>query len=416
MSASTYPQEKAELPAPAIAPAEKQGPGALRTVFRFLFIFFATVFVLDLLTDEPTGTRVMTNCMKTKHHKDHRGHGQHPFPPDKNWVPFQGPTHFEFDADVASGLTIKGSQAFGKIIFETSKLSDKVIIDLDIKTNKKDKNNEVTVVDDNGYLTINTPDTGKLKSLTSAKIQIPSNIIGTFGLPEFEVDAPGHLIDFSQLPESLEIGDLTVRVAKGFVKAGPVHTNTTQITIGKGGLRGALTNGREYTNVDVATGNVTLDIQKISSGSEGTTTIHLGNGELNGTFSVYNSTTIDVAKGSIYVTVDLESSATTAELSTKIASGDARVFVNSIAEDRVFSAYHTSIAGSQLITYPKNFQGTIDARGLLGDISLVGKDLVVEKALGGSVGKQGDSERNYVSVKAAKGSLDILVGDEVDSQ
>lgn len=417
MSSNTFPQEKLELPAPVTAPARPQGSGFFIRFLRVALLCFTALLVVDLFSDEPTSQRAYNGCMNRheRHgHHDHDHHGQHPFPPVHKWKPFEGPTHFELEPTEATGLTIKGANSFGKVVFETSKLSDKVVIDLDIKTSRKDKNNDVTVVNENGYLTVNSPDTGKLETFASAKIQIPSNIIGTFGLPSFEVDAPKHMVDLSGLPESLEIGDLVIRLAKGFVKAGPVHTNTTQITIAKGGIRGALTHARVETSVDVAQGNVTLDITKISSGSEGSTLVHLGNGNLTGTFNVYNSTTLDVAKGAIYVTFDLEEAETKAELSTKIASGDARVFVNSIAEDRVFSASHVSIAGSQLITYPSNFQGTIDARGLLGDIKLIGKELEVEKVLGGSQGKQGDSERNYVSVKAAKGSLDILVGDEIE--
>jgi len=410
---SSYPQEKVELPAPVTAPARYQGPGFFVRVLRICFLFFATLFVLDLFAEEPTSGRAMKGCMRAaKHGRHHHGHGQHPFPPVDKWHPFDGTTHWELEPEQATGLTIKGANTFGKVVFETSKLSDKVIIDFDIKTNKKDRKQQVTVTADDGYLTVSAPDTGKLKTFASAKIQIPSNIIGTFGLPSFEVDVPRHMVDLSGLPESLEIGELIVRVAKGFVKTGPVHTNSTQLTVANGGIRGSLTQARESTKIDVANGNVTVDVTKISSGSEGTSTVHLGNGDLKGTFSVYNSTTLDVAKGSIYVTVDFEDSEHTAELSTKIASGDARVYVASIAAERVFKAYHTSISGSQLITYPENFQGTIDARGLVGDIKLEGKDLSVERAIGGSVGKKGDSERNYVSVKAAKGSLDILVGDD----
>lgn len=419
MSTTLYLQEKGELPVPVTAPMKRDGPGFFARLLRLALIFFTALFVVDLLTDEPTTYRVANGCMnKHNHHHDHDGHDghQHPFPQVDKWKPFEGISQFELEPADAIGLTIKGANSFGKIVFETSKLSDKVIIDLDIKTNKKDKNNDVTVVSDDGYITINGPDSGSLETFASAKIQIPSNIIGTFGLPSFEVDAPKHLVDLSRLPESLEIGDLVIRLAKGYVKAGPVHTNTTQITIAHGALRGSLTHARESTNVDVANGNVTLDITKISSGSEGSTTVHVGHGNLTGVFSVYNSTTFDVAKGAIYVTLDIEEAETEAEISTKIASGDARIYVNSIGEDRAFNAYHTSIAGSQLITYPDNFQGTIDARGLVGDIKLAGKELAIEKVLGGSVGKKGDSERNYVSIKAVKGSIDFLVGEEVDDE
>lgn len=342
---------------------------------------------------------------------DDDGH-QHPFPPIDKWRPFNGTTHFEFDPATASGFTVKGTHTFGKVVFETSKLSDKVVIDLDIKTNKKYRDGDVTVKEANGHLTVNTPSTGKLKTYASAKIQIPSNIIGEFAIPEFQVDVPRHIVDFSGLPESLEIGTFKVHVARGFVKPGPVHTNTTQISIANGALKGSLTHARYETTVDVANGNVTLNIPEISSGNQGATRIHLGNGHLSGTLAVYNSTIVDIGSGSIYIGVDFKHSDPRAYLSTKIASGHSRVYVNSIAAERLLESSHTSINGDQLITYPANFQGTIDARGILGEIKLEGKDLAVEKVIGGLVGRQGDSNRNSVSVKTVKGKLDILVGDE----
>jgi hypothetical protein len=166
------------------------------------------------------------------------------------------------------------------------------------------------------------------------------------------------------------------------------------------------------TNIDVAKGNVTINIPDISSGNQGQTKVHLGNGYLEGSLSVYNSTTVDVATGGIHIDVDFKHSEPRAELSTKIASGNSRVYVKSIAADRLLESSHTSVNGDQLITYPSNFQGTIDARGLIGNIKLEGEDLAVEKVLGGLVGKKGDSERNSISVKTVKGALDILVGDE----
>merc|ERR1712230_359579 len=328
------------------------------------------------------------------------------------WKPFEGTTHFEFEPKVASGFTVRGTKAFGKVVFETSKLSEKVVIDLDIKTSKKDKNNDVSVEEDNGYLTIHTPDTGKLETYVSAKIQLPSNIIGTYGIPKFEVDVSRHMVDFSGLPESLEIGEFTVRVAKGFVKSGPVHTNMTTISVADGALRGSLTHARKHTDVNVVKGNATIDIPRISSGNEGSTTIHLGNGHLNGTLSIYNSTSIDVARGSIWINVDFKDAEPRAQFTTRIASGDSRVYVNSIADERLFQSNHNTVAGDQLITYPSNFQGTIDARGIAGNVKLAGEELDVEKVIGGMVGTKGDPNRNYMSVKSVKGALDILVGDE----
>lgn len=415
-----YPNEKVlelePLPLPATTPVKRTRTSSPCTrLLKFLFALFATFFFFDVLTHGPATTGVSRGCHGIRKHLGGLGNDgghQHPFPPIDNWKPYQGTTHFELEPAEAAGLTVKGSKVFGKVVFETSKVSNKVVIDLDIKTNKRDKHESIVVKEENGYLTIDTPTTGKLESYASAKILIPSNIIGTFGLPAFEVNAPRHMVDYSDLPESLEIGKFSVRVAKGFVKPGPVHTNTTTLSIAEGALRGALTQARHHTDVNVAKGNVTLDITSISSGSEGTSKVHLGDGHLKGNFAVYNSTNINVGSGSIYIGVDFKHADPRAELTTRIASGDARVYVNSIAADRLLKASHTSVAGDQLITYPSNFQGTVDARGLVGDIKLEGKDLSVEKVLGGMVGRKGDSERNSIDVKAVKGSLDILVGDD----
>jgi len=400
------------LPAPVTYVVQRKRSSFASRLLKVVIAFFGTFLVLHVFTHGATYSGLSSgDCgmMRGGHGGDH----QHPLPPIEKWRPYEGTTHFELEPAHASGLTVVGAQAFGKVVFDTSKLSDKIVIDLDIKTNKPDKNGDVTVVEKEGQLTINTPTTGKLETYAAATIQIPSNIIGTFGLSAFDLNLPKHMVDYSALPESLEIGSLTIRLAKGFVKPGPVHTNTTQITVVNGGLHGSLTQARHDTSVDVAHGNVTLDISGISSGHEGKSNIKLGNGHLKGSFPVYNSTTLDVGKGSMHVNVDFQSASeeNRAELSTKISSGPARVYVDSIAAERLFNSYHTSISGDQLLTYPNSFQGTIDARGISGGIKLKGKDLAVEKVFGGMQGKKGDSERNYVSVKAAKGALDILVGD-----
>lgn len=406
---SDFPEKEPEiyvLPAPVPAPREAKRPSRCARFLKFVFVVFCALTIFNGLNS--VFSAFPRGCHRGEILLDDGGH-QHPFPPIDKWRPFKGTTHFEFEPATASGFSVVGTEAFGKVVFETSKLSDKVVIDLDIKTNKKDKNGDVAVTEDNGYLTV---ETGSLEAYASAKILIPSNIIGHFAIPEFQVDAPRHMVDYSNLPESLEIGSFKLRLAKGFVKPGPVHTNHTQITIGKGALKGTLTHARHETNVDVAKGNVTLNIPSISSGSQGETKIHLGNGHLDGTLSIYNATDISVGSGGIYIGVDFKHSDPRARLSTKIATGNSRVYVNSIASERLFEANHVSANGDQLLTYPDNFQGTIDARGVLGDITLEGKDLAVEKVIGGLVGRKGDSERNSISVKTVRGKLDILVGDD----
>jgi len=414
-AANEYPVEKAPLVDVEALPTfiiQEKRPSVARRFVKTVFAVFSVFFILSLFRHGPSYAKLSRGCHGIISGSDDGGH-QHPFPPGDKWVPYKGTTHFELEPAEASGFTVKGTQAFGKVIFETSKLSDKVVIDLDIKTNKVDQDNDISVEEKDGYITVDTTSAKKLKTRAAAKILIPSNIIGTFGLESFELDLPRHMVDYSALPKSLEIGEFTIRLGKGFVKPGAVHTNTTTITIAQGALHGSLTQARHETSINVAKGNVTLDISDISSGNEGVSNIKLGDGHLKGSLPVYNSTTVDVAKGSIYLNVDFESASeeNRAELSTKVGSGPARVYVDSIAANRLFKAYHTSISGDQMITYPDNFQGTIDARGLAGSIKLEGEDVIVEKVLGGLQGKKGDSERNYVSVKAAKGALDILVGD-----
>jgi len=416
LTANGYTDEKVPevyvLPAPVPnSQSQPQRPSLFRRVLRCTVFILATLMLLNAVSHISSGA-ITRGCGRFRNPVPLDDGPQHPFPPIDKWRPFKGTTHFELDPAEASGLSVRGTNTFGKVVFSTSKLSDKVVIDLDLKTSKKDKDHDVSIKEDAGYITVDTPTTGDFDTFTSAKIQIPSNLIGHFGLSEFQVDVPRHMVDYSDLPESLEIGEFKVRVAKGFVKPGPVHTNLTQISIANGGLKGKLNHARHETNIDVAAGNVTLDISDISSGNQGVTKIHLGNGYLHGQFDIYNSTTVDVASGGIYISVDFKHSDPRAELSTKIASGNSRVYVNSIAADRLINSAHTSINGDQLITYPSNFQGTIDARGIVGNVKLEGKDLAVEKVIGGLQGKKGDSERNTVSVKSVKGKLDILVGDE----
>ncbi len=413
---SDYPSEKTpevevyELPEPVPAPRPKRR-SLIARVARFAIVFLSTVFILHGLSFAFGAASRGCHGLR-KHDYNPFDDGQKPFPPIDKWKSFEGTTHFEFDPATASGFSVRGSETFGQVVFETSKLSDKVVIDLDIKTNKKDKHGDVAVTEENGHLTIDTPSSGNLKTYASAKILIPSNIIGHFSMKGFEVDVPRHMVDYSGLPKTLEIDTFKVRVAKGFVKPGPVHTNNTQITIAKGLLKGALTASRYNTDIDVAKGNVTLDIPSISSCNQGETKIHVGQGHISGKLAVYNATALSVGSGSIYVDVDIKHADPRASLSTKIASGDTRVYVHSIAAERTFESSHTSAKGDMLLTYPSNFQGTIDARGVLGDIKLEGKDLAVEKVVGGLMGKKGDSERNSISVKTVSGKQDILVGDE----
>ncbi|KIW20845.1 hypothetical protein PV08_01423 [Exophiala spinifera] len=419
------------LPVPVIATRQKKRPSCCHRLFKVVIALFGALFVLDLLSHGPVYRRLRNNYHgfvdslpdsfadlyvdALVSGGGEGGQPKHPVPPMDDWTPFEGTTHFEIEPRAASGLAVHGDKAFGKVVFETSKLSDKVVIDLDIKTNKLDKHGDVIVEEKNGHLTIRTPDAGKLETYASAKIQIPSNILGTFGMRHFDIDVPAHMVDYSALPKSLEIGDFAIRVAKGFVKPGPVHTNRTAISIADGAVRGSLTHGRQHTEIDVAKGNATVDIPRISAGNEGSTHIHIGNGHLNGTLAVYNSTSVDVGFGSIWIDVDFKDTEHRAHLSTKIVSGPSRVFVDSLPPDRLFRSEHLTVAGDQLITYPSSFEGTIDARGFAGDIKLTGDDLDVEEVVGGAVGRKGDWDRNYMSVKAVKGALDILVGDDDES-
>ncbi|ORY85486.1 hypothetical protein BCR37DRAFT_239863 [Protomyces lactucae-debilis] len=430
--ATEYLDEK--LPAPVTArpePPKRTVASRILGVVRFFVIFYAAFFISDAVFPE-TGDQATAAVRKGCHGMRHKAHGmykgfgdddhhhrggKHHGPDTSKWIPVSAETHFELSPEDAKGLTIKGAHVFGGIVFETSKLSDKVVLDLDVKTNVEQNGEEVTINYIDGKIEIDTPMTGDLKTHASAKIQIPSNLLGTFGLPAFDVEAPRHMVDLSNLPESLEIGELTIRLAMGFVKAGKVHTNTTQITVAKGAIRGDLKLGRESTSIDVSSGNVTVNVDGISAGETGTLNIKLAKGDLKGSFPVFKSTTLDIAKGDLDATLYVKKAVLgedeDVEISTKVASGDARVTIKSIDDGAAsINAAHTTISGSQELTYPASFEGTIEARGLVGDIKLAGEGLVVERAWFGSVGKKGDAEKNMVKVKTAKGDIDVLVGKE----
>lgn len=347
------------------------------------------------------------------------GNERHHLPDVSKWVKFDGTSEFEVVPAEVRGLTVQGGRAFGKVVFETSKLSDKIAFELDVRTNRKPDEGDISIELADGLITVKSPNTGDLETYASAKVTIPSNIIGKFGVPRFEVDAPRHMVDLSSLPESLEIGELKLRLAKGFVKAGKVHTNRTDITVAKGGVRGALRNAREDTSIDVADGNVVVDLVGTSGGHDGKTSVKLGNGQLNGTFDIYAELSLNVAKGNIWADVafpelDLADGEQVpqASLSTKVGSGDARVYVDGELKARTVDAAHTAVNGRHLLTYPADFEGTVDVRALVGEITLAGDGLSIEKSLFGRTATKGDADRNKVSVRNAKGDVDVLVGEE----
>ena len=354
-------------------------------------------------------------------HGDHEdNHRHHRIPDVSKWVKYDGTTEFELEPKDVVGLSIDGARSFGKVVFETSKLSDKVKFELDIRTNRNPDEGDISVELKDGLIKVNSPNTGDLETYASAKVQIPSNIIGTFDLPRFQVAAPRHMVDLSGLPESLEIGELSLNLAKGFVKAGKVHTNKTDIKVAKGGVRGPLVNARESTSIDVASGNVVVDLVGIAGGYSGKVDIKLGSGDLNGTFDIFQELNFNVAKGNIWADAsfptldnkDDDVETPRATFSTKVASGDARVYVDGELKDRTFDATHTAINGKHLLTYPNDFQGTVDVRALVGQIELAGDGLTIEKSLFGRTATKGDGERNKISVKNAKGDVDVLIGEE----
>lgn len=417
MAYSDYPNEKVvlveeqELQPPVTYVVKQKRPSVLARVARVALAFVTAVLALNLISaafDQLSGP----GCRHLHgeghdHHHDH----QHPFPPIDKWHSYEGTTHFEIDPQQVSGLSSLGPQSFGKVIFETSKVSDKVVFDFDIKTNKKDKHGEIGIEEKDGHITIESPKTGKLETHIAAKVQIPSNIIGKFGIGQFKLELSRFMVDYSALPQSLEIDDFSIKLAKGFVKPGSVHTNHTNIDIAKGAIKGSLTQARESSVVNVASGNMTLDVSKTTGGEHGESTFSVGSGRIEGTYLVYQSTDFQAASGDIDVKVKFESGSedNVAELKTKMGSGTVKVDVESIAAERLFKSYHNSVAGDQSVTYPDNFQGTIDARDVVGSINMEGKDLTVEKVLGGMQGKKGDENRNYVSVKAAKGDISVTV-------
>ncbi|BFZ55178.1 hypothetical protein PYCC9005_002218 [Savitreella phatthalungensis] len=373
-----------------------------------------TVFILpaDSLVSESLAPVLASNG------EDHRSPRER-HPDVSKWVRWDGETQYDSTPEEARGITFKGTKSFGKIVFETSKISDKVRVQFDLRTRKRLENqDDIRIENKDGQLEVQMSD--DLEAYASATIQIPSNIVGTFVIPHYEIDAPHHMLDFSSLPESLEIEEWLVRLAKGFIKTGQVHSRKTSLVVGKGAIRGSIRSPSDNLDINVADGNVRLDVSGTSGGHESRSRIRLGNGDLNGTFSVYRELTLDVVKGNIWADVKFDAindlsdgeEMPVAELSTKTANGNSRVYVDNELGDRIVDASHTTVSGRQLITYPHDFEGTVDVRSLVGKIVLEGDGLEVERSLFGVTGKKGDSERNKVKIRAAKGDVDVLVGDD----
>ncbi len=408
-----FVNEKESLPVP-VAAVQPEGISFARKLFRFFALFFAAFLIIDAFTEDPQiAPRGAHGCMHRSFDHDHQsphhhGHGKG----EHKWINFNGTEHFELDPRKTSGLTIKGVNAFGKVLFETSKTSDKITIDLDIKLSHKTQEEDVTAIEKDGHITVSAPETGNVKVLANAKIMIPSNIIGKFGLPSFELDVINHMVDYSSLPQSLEIGDFNIKVASGSIHSGNVNTNTTTLDIATGNLTGKLTLARGETSIKIASGNATLYATSISSGNGGELNMKLANGDLKGHYAVYNSSTFDVAIGNIHITVDIEEGKEEAALNTKAGSGNTKILVKNIKKNRKIEAYHTAVAGDHLITYPDTFEGTISARSLVGEITMAGDGLEVSKQLLGQEGVKGDKDHDHVYIKTAKGDIDVLVGDD----
>ena len=328
-------------------------------------------------------------------------------------------TH-EYGTNQTAGFTIEGGIASGDITFTTSKVKKDYKIEVDLEYSSQKLKDEIEWIVRDNTLVLSVPtgddDGGKKHINVTAKVSLPSDIlIGKQSLRGFMITAPDFNVDYSSLGSKLEIDDWSIHVAKGNIKTGTVATNHTALRTGSGKVYGDLSLARDTAEIDVAVGDVDVNVGA-SQSERGKLAIQAGNGNITGSYLVESEASITAAKGNVYLDVTFAdtSSKQNASLATNVASGQTRVFVKSLGKgDNVaFSAQHSSVSGSFLLTYPDSFAGRITARDVMGEINLRGNGLQVEKQWFGVEGSKGENGRGEVEVRTFKGDIDFLVGDE----
>ena len=325
----------------------------------------------------------------------------------------------EYGTNQTAGFTIEGGIASGDITFTTSKVKKDYKIEVDLEYSSNDLKDKIEWIVRDNTLVLSVPtgdDDGKKHINVTAKVSLPSDIlIGKEALRGFIITAPDFDVDYSSLGSKLEIDEWSINVAKGSIKTGTVATNHTALRTGSGKVYGDLSLARDTAEIDVAVGNVDLNVGA-SQSERGSLAIKAGSGNITGSYLVENEATITAAKGNVYLDVTFAdtSSKQNASLATNVASGQTRVFVKSLGKgDNVaFSAQHSSVSGSFLLTYPDSFAGRITARDVMGEINLRGDGLEVEKQWFGVAGSKGENGRGEIEVRTFKGDIDFLVGKE----
>jgi len=324
----------------------------------------------------------------------------------------------DYSVDSIAGFTVEGgsSDVAGKVKFESSKVKKDYSISVDMDFSSPDLKDKVEWIVNDNSITLSIPSEGQIN--VSATISIPSDIlIGKESLPGFECSVTSLDVDYSALGSKLEMDSWSLNVGVGNVKAGSFSSNMSRIVVGQGNITGSVSLADKEMDIRVAAGNVDLDAEASVNGY-GKLSITAAAGNVSGSYVIESVSSFDLAKGDLYIDADITSlKNSSAALSTNVASGTTRVYVDDLEEDNLaFTASHTSISGNMVLTYPGSFLGRIIARNVMGDIDLRGKHLVVEKQWFGYEGVKGEEGqgRGDIQVRTFKGDIDFLVGDEDD--
>jgi len=314
-----------------------------------------------------------------------------------------------YERDSVAGFTVEGTIATGVVKFESSKVKKQYDLQVDLAYSNQDLADQVEWIVKDNKVTLSVPSTGDGHINVTAVVNIPSDIlIGHESLPGFVVAVTDFSVDYSSLGSKVEIDEWSVSVAKGNVKVGPLASNTTSINVANGRVSGDLALAREKLDIKIASGDAKLKTSKSPDGTN-EMTINAANGNITGSYLVEKSLDFNVANGNLYVDVDISQNSS---LSSNCASGLTRVYVNKLEDDPEFSASHTSISGSMVLTYPESFIGVVTCRNVMGDIDLKGKDLKLKKQWFGYEATKGTDGKGEINVKTFKGDIDFLIGKE----
>jgi len=317
---------------------------------------------------------------------------------------------YDYNLKEIAGFNVQGN-AYGSLIFEQSKLKKDFKVEVDTSLSSPELKDDIEWNIKDNIVTMVLPKEGSVN--ITAKVVLPSGIVGSSRLPGFSVAVPFR-VDYSALGHGVEMTSFDINVAKGCVGVGDIATNVTTIHVANGGCWGKLQLARNTTTIDLANGGACIKTTPSSDGI-GELSIKAGNGNITGHYIVEKETSLTAAKGDVKVSVQIEDTPAdiVPTLSTSTGSGFTRVNVERINKDSLVSSTHNSISGSHCISLPKSFLGTITARNVVGNITLVGKDLVVEKHWYGYQATKGNTDEaiGAISIRSVRGNIRVSVRD-----